>query len=561
MDLLISLATTVDRLDPAIGALLGHFRDERMPIELSVMIFAAAAALLAALIVCAGTTMARIRKLRGLVRSCGTAAAFAERFAQIDERFSASIFRDSWGEYRQFLRHTSGAILYFRRPDEALDLHAIDGKAFPARFFAAAHGYFIGLGLMLTFVGLIAALKFAATGVASPDLAVAKSALDALLAAAAFKFMTSIAGLGSALILSIATRSATYAVESAASRLAREIERVMEPILSESVAYDHLAATRAQLGRLERIEAGLSAVAAHQTARLPSDPYAVTPNTEAQSHEALQKILTAFLAELRGAAGGEIKQLAGKLTEVGSAIAAMQGHVGRSGQRFADQIDLASTRLLAAATKLQESVGVRAEQAGMRLDAQIGSMATAFSRGEALLSGAAAQAASALAAHGGELNANLRAQTETMRDIVALLDRTRAALNESASTWTQCTAPVVASVNASRQITSELGQIAGRVGAAQRDMAEMAKAVTQLSERIGIVWDNYRSRFEKVDDDLQTTFERLQGGTRAFGEEVMDFVGKLDASLANGMQAFSLGTEELREVAQMFVTNGTAKAA
>jgi hypothetical protein len=85
--------------------------------------------------------------------------------------------------------------------------------------------------------------------------------------------------------------------------------------------------------------------------------------------------------------------------------------------------------------------------------------------------------------------------------------------------------------------------------------------VTHLSERIGIVWDNYRSRFEKVDDDLQTTFERLQGGTRAFGEEVMDFVGKLDASLANGMQAFSLGTEELREVAQMFVTNGTAKAA
>jgi len=56
-------------------------------------------------------------------------------------------------------------------------------------------------------------------------------------------------------------------------------------------------------------------------------------------------------------------------------------------------------------------------------------------------------------------------------------------------------------------------------------------------------------------------FERLQGGTRAFGEEVMDFVGKLDTSLANGMQALSLGTEELRDVAQMFVLRGAAKAA
>ena len=41
----------------------------------------------------------------------------------------------------------------------------------------------------------------------------------------------------------------------------------------------------------------------------------------------------------------------------------------------------------------------------------------------------------------------------------------------------------------------------------------------------------------------------------------MDFVGKLDTSLANGMQAFSLGTEELREVVQTLVVGVDAKAA
>ena len=148
-----------------------------------------------------------------------------------------------------------------------------------------------------------------------------------------------------------------------------------------------------------------------------------------------------------------------------------------------------------------------------------------------------------------------------MRDIVVSLDGARQALDASASTWTRCAAPVVASVDASRQITTELAQVADRVGTAQRDMAQMAKAVAQLSERIGAVWDNYRSRFEKVDDDLQAVFERLQGGTRAFGEEFMDFIGKLDASLASGMQAFSLGTEELREVAQMLAVGVVAKAA
>ena len=125
----------------------------------------------------------------------------------------------------------------------------------------------------------------------------------------------------------------------------------------------------------------------------------------------------------------------------------------------------------------------------------------------------------------------------------------------------QSAAPIAASVEQSRQVAGELRQVADRVGAAQRDMAEMGRAVAQLSEKASSVWDNYRSRFEKVDSELEAVFERLQGGTRAFGKEVMDFVGKLDRSLAEGMQALSVGTEELREVAEMLAGDTKRKAA
>ncbi len=50
MDLLLSIATEADRLDPAIAALLDHFRDGRVPLHLSVAIVATAAALLAVLV-------------------------------------------------------------------------------------------------------------------------------------------------------------------------------------------------------------------------------------------------------------------------------------------------------------------------------------------------------------------------------------------------------------------------------------------------------------------------------------------------------------------------------
>jgi hypothetical protein len=551
MYLLTSLA---DRLDPTIGNFLAAFRDERIPVELSVAILAAAAVLLAAVFFSAASTVTRIRGLRALIRAGATRADFAANFAAIDRQFSISMFKDSWREYRKCLRPGDGTILYLRGAEEFLGLQAVDCKTFPARFFAAAHGYFIGIGLVLTFIGLVAALKFAATGVASSDLAVAKDALDALLAAAAFKFMTSIVGLGSSLALSIAARSATYAVESAALGLARDLERAMEPIFSECVAYDEFAATRAQLGQLQRIETGLTQVALQR-------PAAPVVNTDTQTAAMLQEVLAGFRAEMRNTAGGEMKQLAGKLSDVGGAIGAMQSHIGRSGEHFAEQIDLAATRLLAAASKLQESVDRRADAASTRLEARIESLATAFSRGEAQLAGAADKAAGALAVSASELDANLRAQLGHMRDIVTLLDRTRDALGDSASSWMQCTVPVIAATEASRQVASELGQIVGQIGAAQSDMSDMAKAVAQLSERVGVVWDNYRRRFEKVDDEMQAVFERLQGGTRAFGEEVMDFVGKLDTSLASGMQALSLGTEELRQTAQMFVLPGNAKAA
>lgn len=551
MDMLISLASLADRLAPAVSTFLAHFRDERVPIELSAVILAMAAVLFAGIVAFGISAVVRIRRLRAFVAARSDPVTFEAGFAAVDQRFAASPFKASWREYRKCLRHSEGAIFYLRPPDEFIGLHTLDTKVFPARFFAAAHGYFIGLGLVLTFLGLVAALKFAAIGIASPDMAVAKNALNALLAAAAFKFMTSIAGLGSALVLSIAARSATYLVESETLALARDLAHSMEPIFSECLAYDQLAATRAQLGRLARIESGLDRLAVQGSSSA----------SLALGHEELQQLLASVVNELRGSAAAETKQLLGKLSEAGGAVGAMQDHIGRSSEKFAAQMELAAERLLTAVTSLQESLDARAEQAGARLEARFDGVTAAFARGERLLSSTADKVASAVAQRADEVDASLRVQIAGMRDVAGLLDRVREALGETASHWTQCTTPVLASVETSRQIAIELNQATRQVGSAQRDLAEMAKSMAQLSERTGAVWENYRNRFEKIDDELRAVFERLQGGTRAFGEEMMDFVGKLDTSLASGMQAFSLGTEELREVAQMFVINASSKAA
>jgi hypothetical protein len=138
MDLLVTLAGFVDRLDPSIAAFLDNFRDEHVPLRLSLAIVAAALALLVLLVAWGSVAWLRIARLRRLVRSARSPAALRENFVRIDTALSASIFGASWAEYRACLKHEDDRILYLRHPDEYLGLHAISNTAFPARFFAAA---------------------------------------------------------------------------------------------------------------------------------------------------------------------------------------------------------------------------------------------------------------------------------------------------------------------------------------------------------------------------------------------------------------------------------------
>jgi hypothetical protein len=591
MEFVTLFAAFIDRLDPGITRFLDYFRDEHVPLRLSFSLVAAALLLLAVLALWSGAASLRLARLRRALRAFGRGADFARNFAAADATLAASIIGPAWRDYRPCLKPGPNNVLYPRRPDDYIGLHALRSVSFPAPFFAAAHGYFTGIGLLLTFVGLVAALKFAAAGVASPDLAIAKEALNALLSAASFKFMTSIAGLGCSLLLSVASRVATHAVDGAAQDLALELERAMAPLLSECVAYDQLAATREQLHELRQLNARLATTPI--TAATNSTPQPALSQPAGLDAESLKSILATVVAEMRRASGNEMKQVTGTLVEIGTAIGGMQQHIDRSGAAFADQLSLAGARLLQAATALQKSVDSRVDQVGDRIEA----LAQILAKSETLFAASAKEAAqgmvrsmktagdeialSVAAASKGlvatsddlaqrlhgmlggfeRFNQSLAQQMTSMEGVVASLANVKQVLDQSTDIWLRSAAPVTQSVDAARRVAAELAQVAGRVAASQGEMATMAQAMTQLAAKTSSVWDNYSRRFEKVDDDLQAVFERLQGGTRAFGKEVMEFVGELDNSLAEGMNALSAGTEELRKVAEMLVLDQRAKAA
>ena len=85
-------------------------------------------------------------------------------------------------------------------------------------------GYFTWLGLILTFIGLVVALYFAARGFRSGDIAEARTSILQLLNASSFKFLTSVAALSGALLVSIAYRFCLSQLRSESERTVAYIE-------------------------------------------------------------------------------------------------------------------------------------------------------------------------------------------------------------------------------------------------------------------------------------------------------------------------------------------------
>jgi hypothetical protein len=113
--------------------------------------------------------------------------------------------------------------------------------------------YLVGLGLLFTFAGLVAALYFASAGVAAASIQEAQDALRHLLAAATFKFMTSIAGLGASIVYSSREKTQLYRLGHRIDALCTALEQRLVPVTPEYLGTVQLAEMRNQSLLLRRL--------------------------------------------------------------------------------------------------------------------------------------------------------------------------------------------------------------------------------------------------------------------------------------------------------------------
>jgi hypothetical protein len=163
-------------------------------------------------------------KLKALDKALGESFFFKERWIKLRRKsFTPNMPMVAGGSQKDYAQNETS-------PEEYFNLDLLESKGVPLRFLSSLPGYYVGMGLVLTFMGLVASLYFAGNGMKTGDFEEVRSAFVQLLNAATFKFMTSIVGISSSLLLSFSFRICLHRLELTLSLFCHKLEQQMEEI-------------------------------------------------------------------------------------------------------------------------------------------------------------------------------------------------------------------------------------------------------------------------------------------------------------------------------------------
>jgi hypothetical protein len=220
----------------------------------------AGAILALALVLVGSSALLEQRPLVGaLIERCNLLSSlrghqqFAEQFGTLDLRFATStspaVLVRGWRTYRSLLVRNANET--FVTSIHAAD--AFDRLDEPARSMEWWANILVAIGLTITFLGIVAALSEATAAIASSGGgagAGVEAALVGLLAIAATKFWTSIAGILGSIILRVVARRRRLRIESLQADMFEALDARVEFAPPERVMIEQLALLRRLESRL-----------------------------------------------------------------------------------------------------------------------------------------------------------------------------------------------------------------------------------------------------------------------------------------------------------------------
>ncbi|MEI8393185.1 MAG: hypothetical protein WCF85_00515 [Rhodospirillaceae bacterium] len=267
---------------------LDLFRSETVAPNLSALMVVSAIVLIA---VCwrgrVRPALAVLDQRIAFLKGCDSPSEFYDRIDQFDLLMNESKFlAHGWSEFIEtclFTRKEGKVSVEISiRPAVFINIEDSEHSGLRVLWFHHLSGIFVGVGLLLTFIGLVAALYFSSSAInlvidgaqgisAAEQTKAVQKALAQLLNTATFKFLTSIAGLGCSIVLGLFQRRWSALLEQRYQELCRELERCTLIVTPEQLAnrQHHELCTQSELLRELPARIGPEFARALESALLP----------------------------------------------------------------------------------------------------------------------------------------------------------------------------------------------------------------------------------------------------------------------------------------------------
>lgn len=422
-----------------------------------------------------------------------------------------------------------------------------------------ASNIFVGMGLILTFLGLIVALNTAAKGMDGGDVTAAQSSLVGLLTVAGAKFFTSVAGLGASIWLRFAEHGLSKRVRRETEMLCQLLERGLLYVPPQRLAVEQLEVMKEQRDQLkffntdvalqlsERIgsefQQAMAPVAASLT-QLNDNMTSVTQGIGAGAKEAIEKV-----------SGEQLRGLSETLASLSQRLDAVSQAVGTSSDDAARQIRLAGADFAKAASDIRDAfdrLTIQVDGMGTRITQQgeatskaqaealanvLGGIETAQARSMAMIT----EVIDALKTAGTEASVTMRNEvSKTLSEGVAESQRTfRVAIEESGEALRETTG----------SLSKAVGEAAQRVEHASVSFARTGDNAARTADAMGDMTEHARSVALSLGDAAKG-FANAAAPVAAAAKSVSEASERLARTVETDRAADSLALGEMKVLAE-----------
>lgn len=440
----------------------------------------------------------------------------------------------------------------------------------------AVPGYFVGIGLLLTFIGLVFALYKAGAAAAAGDAERMAGEMGQLLQIATFKFSTSIAGLGASIFLSLLFRWYFIQIDGAFDRFNASLEGGLVYAAPQAISMDISRTLQDQLVQLKditqgqffarmgseiapRLNAAIVEAMAPMAEKIGSAVGSLTTNSQlaavaeslrqtmekanAEMDVALGTAAGGASAKLEAAMGAVMEKLDRQIIQIGDSIGAMQQAMGEQGDQARRHIEASVSHSVEVQKSLladfQHVVQSLSDQLRAALEEALVSVGQRF-----------AELSTSMRAIEGALTSQKVALEAASREA----RKTAQAFGESATSVRAATVPLVTVGDkfsgATEKLAASVQTTLETLSVAKEEVATLASSLSATNEKTGSFWSSFSAKFDEVDTALAKAVETLSRSTSDQQQRLEGHVREVDQGLAEAIEKLSPLLASLLESAE-----------